>query len=105
MEPLKPETRQQILRDRPQASPADIDEYERLLAERFTADPDLPRSPAAARAANANEQRLGQLYQLLFGSPGGPGAHPPLPATPKRRPASSRSRKAVPKRMKRRPDK
>ena len=67
MEPLKPEIKRQILQNRPQASPADIEEYERLLAERFTEDPDLPKSPAAAQAATNREHRLEQLYAKLFG--------------------------------------
>jgi hypothetical protein len=68
MEPLKPETKTRILQERPQASPADIEEYERLLAERFTEDPDLPKSPAVAQAAAQREKRLEQLYMKLFGS-------------------------------------
>jgi hypothetical protein len=68
MEPLKPETKAQILRERPQASPQDIDEYEHLLAERFTEDPDLPKSPAVAQAAARRQKRLEQLYEKLFGS-------------------------------------
>lgn len=43
MEPLKPVTKENILALRPEADPADIEEYERLLAERFTVDPDLPK--------------------------------------------------------------
>ncbi len=68
MEPLKPETKARILRERPQASPAEIDEYERLLAERFTEDRDLPKAPAFAQAAAKRQQRLEQLYEKLFGS-------------------------------------
>ena len=66
MEPLKPETKRQILQERPQASPADIEEYERLLAERFAEDPDLPKSPIAARTvavtcAGSAPDLLGEL--------------------------------------------
>jgi hypothetical protein len=68
MEPLKPETKTQILHDRPQACAGDIEEYERLLAERFTEDPDLPKSPTVAQAAAKREKRLEQLYKKLFGS-------------------------------------
>ena len=68
MEPLKPETKQKILQNRPQASPADIEEYERLLAERFTEDPDLPKSPTRIKAAGKRQERLEQLYKKLFGS-------------------------------------
>ena len=68
MEPLKPETKRQILQDRPQVCPADIEEYERLLAERFTQDPDLPRSPTTVQAAATREKRLAELFKKLFGS-------------------------------------
>lgn len=68
MEPLKPETKARILRERPQASPKDLEEYERLLAERFTEDPDLAKSPAVAQAAAKRQKRLEQLYEKLFGS-------------------------------------
>jgi hypothetical protein len=68
MEPLKPETKARILRERPQASPEDLEEYERLLAERFTEDPELPKSPAVAQTAAKRQKRLEQLYEKLFGS-------------------------------------
>ena len=57
-----------ILQERPQASAKDLEEYERLLAERFTEDPDLPQSPAVAQAATKRQKRLEQLYKKLFGS-------------------------------------
>jgi hypothetical protein len=68
VEPLKPATKTRILRERPQASPEDIEEYERLLAERFAEDPDLPKSPAFAQAASKCEKRQEQLSQKLFGA-------------------------------------
>jgi hypothetical protein len=68
MEPLKPETKARILQERPQACPGDIEEYERLLAERFTEDPDVSKSPTVAQAAAKREKRLQQLYKKLFGS-------------------------------------
>jgi hypothetical protein len=68
MEPLKPETKKLILQNRPQAYSADLEEYERLLAERFNEDPDLHRSPTAAKAAADREKRLEELYAKLFGS-------------------------------------
>ena len=67
MEPLKPETKKRILKERPQASSEDIEEYERLLAERFTEDPNLPKSPTHAQSAMKREKRLEQLYKKLFG--------------------------------------
>lgn len=80
MEPLKPEVKQQILANRPQAAPQDIEEYERLLAERFTSDPNAPSAsalpPGAPQAicaserlcdSRAREARLSELYEKLFG--------------------------------------
>ena len=69
MEPLKPEVRQWILDEHPQASPEDIDEYERLLSQRFTVDPDLPMAPEESAQLNDDEQRLEELYNKLFSTP------------------------------------
>lgn len=81
MQPLKPEEKRVILENNPQAAPEDIVEYERLLSDRFTEDPDVGPVPAPAAqakqaAAASREQRLKELYQKLFGRPGGsvPGA-------------------------------
>ncbi len=83
MEPLKPEYKEQILRSRPPAQPADIEEYERLLAERFTRDPSVTPAPPMPRGVSVSgplkglpastleqlrEDRIRELYQKLFGS-------------------------------------
>jgi len=39
MQPLKPEDKKAALDNNPQAAPEDLQEYERLLALRFTRDP------------------------------------------------------------------
>lgn len=65
MEPLKPAEKERILSERPQAAPEDIEEYERLLAERFLRDPSLPE-PAAA-PERRRDDRLRELYDKLFG--------------------------------------
>jgi hypothetical protein len=65
MEPLKPETVKDLL-DRPHVAPADVEEYQRLLAERFTVDPDAAMAPALKAAAQERETRLKELYQKLF---------------------------------------
>ena len=70
MEPLKPEVKRFILENNPQASPEDMEEYERLLSERFTRDPDVAAAPRA-EAFSDREERLNQLYQKLFGFLGG----------------------------------
>ena len=66
---LKPHVKQSILASRPQVAPAEIEEYERLLSQRFAADPDLPKSPDAAADEARREDRLKELYQKLFASP------------------------------------
>ena len=67
MEPLHPDTKKAILNANPQAEP-DIEEYELLLAERFTVDPDGPSpQPEDARALvkESREQRLQELHRKL----------------------------------------
>jgi len=70
MEPLKPEVTQDVLdRARPAAAPDtqdEIEEYERLLSERFTRDPDLPMSPEDVEAADQAEHRIEELHLKLF---------------------------------------
>jgi len=66
VEPLRPEERELILQTRPEATPQDIDEYQRLLAERFLVDPSLPRSPESDRVDRSREERIHLLYQKLF---------------------------------------
>ena len=68
MEPLKPEIKKGIVQDRPQADPADIEDYERLLAERFAEDPDKPKPHHMAAAHLDRESRLAALHKKLFGS-------------------------------------
>lgn len=65
MEPMKPETVKDLL-SRPGVAPADIEEYQRLLAERFAVDPDAPPAPGQRAADQDHEARLKMLYQKLF---------------------------------------
>ena len=66
MEPLKPVDKKQILESNPAAEPGDIEEYERLLSQRFTVDPDLPTEPGLV-SVDSRETRLRELHQKLFG--------------------------------------
>jgi hypothetical protein len=66
MQPLKPEERNRILRDVPEARPEEIDEYERLLSEIFMVDPSMPRSADAVDKNQENERRLSELFRKLF---------------------------------------
>ena len=66
MEPIRPNLREKILAADPSAE-NDINEYERLLAARFTYDPDL--GPAgdvtAAAAVDVTSGRLQELRDRL----------------------------------------
>lgn len=72
MEPLKPEAKEGLL-NQPQASPQDVEEYEKLLSERYTTDPNPdPRTqpaaaPSPAAVRKASETRLKALYKKLCG--------------------------------------
>ena len=73
MEPLKPQMVKELL-SRPSVAPADVEEYERLLSERFTRDPNRPGIAAApalpAKSRDPREVRLEELHKKLF--PGSP---------------------------------
>ena len=66
MEPLKPQTKRQMLAASPAATPQEIAEYQKLLAERFTVDPDLPRSPESLGLHQRKSDRLKELRRKLF---------------------------------------
>lgn len=108
MEPLKPEVKKRILADRPQAAPQDIEEYERLLAERFMSDPNAPTAsalpPGAPQAiyrgerpcdAHVREARLRELHEKLFGEVVAAQEEKKTPST-----AARKSRKGTKKRGK-----
>ena len=66
MEPLKPSVKQQILQVNPQAAPDDVAEYELLLSQRFTEDPDAQGAPQMLSAKKRITDRLADLYAKLF---------------------------------------
>jgi hypothetical protein len=67
MQPIRPEIRKQILAADPTAE-RDIQEYERLLAARFTRDPDFPAAgePAATETDNEDRNQLSALRDRLL---------------------------------------
>lgn len=66
MEPLDPQTIRAILHRNPAATPADIDEYQRLLSREFATDPDFPTRPGDAAAERRREERIAELHRKLF---------------------------------------
>lgn len=73
MRPLSPDEREAVALRHPEAAPGEVegrlDEYERLLADRFAQDPDLPLAPEAAGLVGDREERLLELHRLLFDLP------------------------------------
>ena len=67
MEPMKPELVNRLLHERPALTRAEIDEYQRLQAERFRVNPLLPKSPDEERAINARKARIKELYRKIYG--------------------------------------
>ena len=71
MEPLKPEHKQAALRAAPSPDAAELmEEYERLLSERFAEDPDAPAAPRGPGVTGFvdREERLKELHAMLFRS-------------------------------------
>ena len=60
MEPLHPELRRELLRVHPDLTVEDLDEYERLTAERFTLDPDV----SSAAIADIDRMRTSLLAKM-----------------------------------------
>ena len=69
MEPLKPEAKDSLLQNNPQADPDEVEEYERLLSERFTVDPDMPKAPEGSAAEDERESRLREIFQKYYRQP------------------------------------
>jgi nucleoid-associated protein YgaU len=72
MQPLKPSERQSILENRPNAQPADVEEYERLLSMRFATDPDFapaptPETKITRSSSEQSEKRMAELHTKLYG--------------------------------------
>lgn len=74
MQPLKPDEKNRILEENPQAAPEDVERYQKLLSERFTIDPDQAQTaPLQARKqvqaksrAEAIEDELRMLHERIF---------------------------------------
>lgn len=65
VEPRKPEEVRRILRD---ASQEELDEYDRLLSQRFERDPSLVETAEQRADAAERERRLVTLGRKIFGA-------------------------------------
>jgi len=70
MEPLKPVVKNDILQSRPNVTHQDIEEYERLLAQRFTIDPQAQKTFEQSAGDTARNARIKELHEKLFGAGG-----------------------------------
>ena len=66
MQPTKPEHKDKILRERPEAKRAHIEEYDRLLSQRMNFNPNAPMSEEQKARLAALNHRIRQLHELLF---------------------------------------
>ena len=64
MEPVKPKDLNKAIRTG--ATEAELAEYNRLIAERFTTNPYAPKTPDETRAEKEREQRIADLHHKLF---------------------------------------
>lgn len=67
MEPLKPNVKKRILLSRSNVSAEEIEEYERLLAQRFATAPGGPVTTEMSLAIETREARIRELHRKLFG--------------------------------------
>lgn len=68
MQPMKTAERAALLKDKPNVQSSDIAEYERLLSQRFTRDPDFP-TPNQNPSSNDIEERIAYLQRKLKSAP------------------------------------
>jgi hypothetical protein len=67
VEPMRPELVNRLLHDRPGLTQADIEEYQRLQAERFLVNPLLPKSPDEQKKIIDRENRIKELHRKIYG--------------------------------------
>ncbi|GAA0750360.1 hypothetical protein LRH25_20265 [Ideonella azotifigens] len=75
MQPLKPDDKKDILTANPAADAVDLQDYEELLARRFTMDPDQPlpaQDPSAGAVPPTLEQELKRLHDKIYNRKPGP---------------------------------
>lgn len=65
VEPRKPKETKEVLRN---ASQEELDEYDRLLAERYERDPSLVQTTEQRAATARRERRLATLGRRIFGN-------------------------------------
>jgi hypothetical protein len=66
MEPLKPPDKLEILQRAQSADPSEVEEYEKLLSQRFTTDPDATppaTTESVGQGARDDRSRLRELYK------------------------------------------
>ena len=67
MEPPKPQVRIHY-NAAPNFTQEEAMEYERLLAQRFQTDPDMPKDPATQAEEKIREDRIQELHLKIYGA-------------------------------------
>ena len=63
MEPQKPKEKLEMMQRGESADASEVEEYEKLLSQRFTTDPDAPVPESAQQGAQDDRSRLRELYR------------------------------------------
>jgi hypothetical protein len=63
MEPLKPAEKLEILQRAESADASEVEEYEKLLSQRFTTDPDAATPESVPQGGQDDRSRLRELYK------------------------------------------
>ena len=67
MEAMSPAEKLSLLEQNPDLTQEEIDEYERLLSERFTIDPDRVSFEAGPEKRIEREEQIARLYYRIYG--------------------------------------
>jgi hypothetical protein len=63
MEPMKPKEKLEIMQRGESTDASEVEEYEKLLSQRFTTDPDAPVPESAQQGVQDDRSRLRELYR------------------------------------------
>jgi hypothetical protein len=66
MEPMRPDLVARILKDRPDVTHSDIEEYQRLQGEEFMTNPFVQKSPQQEEQIQQRQARIQELYSKLY---------------------------------------
>jgi hypothetical protein len=66
MEPMRPDVVSRILKERPEVTHSDIQEYQRLQGEEFMTNPFVQKSPHEEEQIQQRQARIQELYSKFY---------------------------------------